>query len=232
VSDRIVSHWAASFGLPAAAFDRPGFHVVPHGSLAGWHGVWAFRRGETWVVSAPPERVADLRAKPVDPTSLHDRECLRAWLGAPEATVIGPAWWGRLPHAGLAERPPGEVRRLEARDRDALRTFRADVGEEDWATGGVEADAMAVFGAYARGQLAAIAGCRVRGDVADPCLLTLPRYRARGSATAAAWGACRFLLEEDRLLLYQTLAANEPAVRVALRVGFRHDASHMAVRLP
>jgi GNAT superfamily N-acetyltransferase len=228
---RVVAYWAEHFGLPAAVFAEPGLHIVPHAGLAGWDGGWAFRRGETWILSVPPDRVERLRAKKIERGSLHDADALRDCLAAPGAPVIGPAWWGCLSPGGLRA-APGDVRRLDEADREALLTLRAAVGEEDWSVSGVEREAMATFGAFAAGELAALAGCRLRlGGAADPCLLTHPRHRGRGLATAAGHAACRFLLDQERLVLYQTLAANAPAVALALRLGFRHDATHLAVRL-
>ena len=229
-ADRARAHWAAHFGLPEAAFDAPGVHVTAHVGLRGYRGVWAFRRGDTWVVSAPPECVDALRGEPLDAARLHDRDALRTWLGAPDATVIGPAWWGRLEPARFRPIENAAVHRVDP-NAPALDAFRTDIGA-DWGASGIDPDAMAMFGAHEGDMLVALAACRLRvHGASDPCIVTHPDWRGRGLGTAATSAACAHLLREGHLVLYQTLAANAPAVAVARRLGFRDDATHLAVRL-
>jgi len=225
-----VAYWAEHFGIPEAAFAEPGPHIVPHAALGGWNGVWAFRRGETWVVSAPPHLVPRLRQEPLAPRRLADRASLRDWLDAPGATVIGPAWWGWLDAAELRPAPAVAVEPLRGTD-EPVRRFRASIRDEDWDGSGIDLETMDLFGAIEAGELGALAACRLRGaGAADPCLFTHPARRGRGLATAAGHAACRHSLAGGRLVFYQTLVSNEAAVAVARRIGFRNEATHLAVR--
>ncbi|MDH3686038.1 MAG: hypothetical protein OEP95_07420 [Myxococcales bacterium] len=226
-----VAYWAEHFGIPEAAFADPGPHIVPHAALGGWNGVWAFHRAGIWVVSAPPHLVPRLRQEQLAPRRLADPAALRDWLDAPGATVVGPAWWGRLDAAELRPPPPVSVEPLRGTD-EPVRRFRASIRDEDWNGTGIDLETMDLFGAIEAGEIRALAGCRLRGvGAADPCLLTHPAWRGRGFATAAGHAACRHSLATGRLVFYQTLVSNEAAVAVARRIGFRDEATHLAVRL-
>ena len=58
----------------------------------------------------------------------------------------------------------------------------------------------------------------LRGDCQSP-----------GKAVVSA--SVQYALDRGRLILYQTLVANTPAVGIALALGMREYARHLAVRL-
>jgi predicted GNAT family acetyltransferase len=89
------------------------------------------------------------------------------------------------------------------------------------------------MGAYLDGErVTAMAGYRPWSDRAgDPCVLTHPKFRGRGCGTAVVSAVVAAALEEGKLLLYQTLEANRGAVKIAVRLGYRQYARHVAVRL-
>jgi ribosomal protein S18 acetylase RimI-like enzyme len=113
----------------------------------------------------------------------------------------------------------------------ALAAFRTAIGA-DWDDSGIDPEEMALFGAYDGDGLAALAACRLLAHgAADPCIVTHPARRGRGLGAAATSAACAHLLAANRLVLYQTLVSNAAAVAVARKIGFRDEATHLAVRL-
>ena len=68
-------------------------------------------------------------------------------------------------------------------------------------------------------------------EVGDPGIVTDPRLRGRGHGTTATSALLEWAFGQSWLVLYQTLRANHPAVRIARSLGFREYASHLAVQL-
>jgi predicted GNAT family acetyltransferase len=81
-------------------------------------------------------------------------------------------------------------------------------------------------------RIVAMAGYRPWSATAgDPCVLTHPERRRSGCGTAVVSQVVASALERQKTVLYQTLEANEPAVRLARRLGYQPYATHVAVRL-
>jgi hypothetical protein len=128
----IDEFWAERLGCaPRELYARV---VIVHGhrgSLAGYHGVYAFRRdGGACVVSAPAPYVAALRdaVAALTPQRAFDVDSLAGALGDEVERVVGPA---RIAYADAGDfrRVDEEgVRLLEAADDAALRALAAACG--------------------------------------------------------------------------------------------------------
>ncbi len=231
--DRVDAFWARFLGVPVDALRVPGAIVAPHAALAGWAGVWVFVREQSGVASVPPDRVAALRSAIVQqPVSgWLDPKTARALVGPDAGAAIGPSYQGWLEPARFRA-VPGDVRLLVDADASAFAELRAACPEDEWEHGGVRAAAGERWGAFHGGDLVAVAALRDRGGGAvDPGVIVHPEWRGRGHGLAVASAAVKAALQRDALVLYQTLAANAPAVTVARRLGFERYAGHVAVRL-
>ena len=234
-------YWSRFLGVPAAALRAPGVTVAPHAALAGWRGAWIFVRGESAVVSAPSDRLAALRAALASrapsalasraPAGLLDPELAASLAGVAREACVGPSFQGWIAperFTGVAARP---VRRLAASDRDALRGLRAACPPLDWEHAAVEGSAE-LFGCFEGSELIAVASLKDRGAGAcDPGIVTHPGARGRGYGGAAVAHAVAHALAGGRVVLYQTLLANRPALRIAERLGFETYATLLAIRL-
>jgi GNAT superfamily N-acetyltransferase len=231
--DRVDAFWARFLGVPVEALRAPGAVAAPHATLAGWAGVFVFVREQSGVASAPPDRVAALQPailqQPV--SAWLDPRTARALVGADAGDAIGPSYQGWLepPHF----RPvPGDVRPLTDGDAPAFAALRAACLPAEWGHGGLEGCAGDRWGAFHGGDLVAVAGLRERAAGAlDPGVIVHPEWRGRGHGLAVASAAVKDAVRRDALVLYQTLAANAPAVTIARRLGFERYAGHVAVRL-
>jgi GNAT superfamily N-acetyltransferase len=232
VAARVDRHWARFFGVDAALLGQPGVHVVPHAQLADYDGVWLFRRGATCVVSAPPERLAELRERLAarSVAELGQRDAVSA-LFPGAAAVVGPAFHASVAPDCFVPHPDPEVRALGADDVAREEALRAACPAESWQDGGPATPDAPRWGCFREARLVALAHQRAwPGDACDVGVITHPRWRGRGCGTGAASAAVEAALAEGRLVLYQTLVANTAAVSLAQALGFDPYATHLAVR--
>jgi ribosomal protein S18 acetylase RimI-like enzyme len=231
---RIDRYWAGFFGLAPEEFLRPGVRVVAHAELGAYHGAWIYRRGTTALISVPPDLVAatEGRAAALPIEALQGEEGARALFGDAVERVIGPAFQGTL--APEAFRPVASpyVRRLTPGDRSAIEQLRAACDPVEWEHSNLTPERPEAFG-YFDGALLVAASHNVprAPDAADHGVITHPGYRGRGCGKAVVSASVQYALERDRLILYQTLVANTAAVGIALAIGMREYARHVAVRL-
>jgi GNAT superfamily N-acetyltransferase len=231
---RIDGYWSRFFGLAPAEILRPGLRVLPHAGLGDYHGAWIFRRGPTVLISVPPERVAETRdrAAVLPLEAMQSPEAVEALFGDDVERVIGPAFQGHLQPEAFRPSPSPHVRRLGPADRGALEALWAASAPIDWQHSNLELDGPETFGYFADGVLAAACHNLMRApDAADHGVLTHPGFRGRGCGKAVVSASIAYALSRDRLILYQTLVSNTPAVGIALALGLTEYARHVAVRL-
>ncbi len=91
---KIDAYWCGTFGLTAEDLGAPGVRVVPHaGRLAHYAGAYAWRRGDTCMVSAPAEHVVRtaeaLRDR--DAAAAFHKDAIAAIYGDAVERIVGPA---------------------------------------------------------------------------------------------------------------------------------------------
>jgi RimJ/RimL family protein N-acetyltransferase len=235
VIERYDRFWADYLGITPAELNRPGLSIVPHVGLQGYRGIWCFRRRDRTVISAPPGWIPHLlsRLPEIREEHLMDEFALREVFGGDFDQLVGPAYQGYLipdlfrPYVGP------QVRFVRQEDMVRVEAFQKECGSDAWEIGGFHA-ATACLAAICEGdRIVSLAGFnRVwRDEAGGPCILTHRAYRGRGWATATTSAVVERVLREGKLVLYQTLEANTPSVRVARRLGYEQYATHVAVRL-
>jgi predicted GNAT family acetyltransferase len=87
-----------------------------------------------------------------------------------------------------------------------------------------------LFGCFLDDRIVAVAG-NIMWDprTANPGVITHPDYRQKGYGVAVVSAAVRSALNNNYLVLLQTLIANTPAMKIAQRLGFQPYAQHVAV---
>src|SRR5947207_13853565 len=87
------SFWANFLGCRIEDLALPQTTVVPHASLAGYLGLWVFRRQSSIIISAPPALVDTIAAAVGGPsvTDLFSEAALLQLLGDSIDRIIGPA---------------------------------------------------------------------------------------------------------------------------------------------
>ena len=152
-------------------------------------------------------------------------------LGPDFERAIGPAFQGCLDPARFEHQPNSAARPVYDSDRAAVEQFRAACGP-DWNGGGLDKAGFWRHAYFEEGQITAMAGYRAWADDAgDPCVLTRSDVRSGGRGAAVTAAVVAEALANGKLLLYQTLESNQPAVRIALSLGYDRYANHLAVRL-
>jgi GNAT superfamily N-acetyltransferase len=231
---RIDAFWAGFFGTPIEALDEPGARVVPHVGLGDYSGVWFFVRGASCLVSAPAHWVEPLREALAERTfdAVLSEEGLTIVFGEAFAGTVGPAFHGHLDPARFRPHPAPEVRAIRASDASAIEILRAACRAEDWEAASLKLESPGASGWFQDDSLLAAASLTDWGpDTVGPDVLTHPERRRAGSGKAVVSAVVSHALEAGKVLTYQTLMENQPALGIARSLGFEQYASHVAVRL-
>jgi GNAT superfamily N-acetyltransferase len=224
-------HWEAFFGIDGSLWDRRGLTVIKHVGLGDYRGIWFFHRREHWIVSAPEDWVDRLRGslETVDPASLLEEAILRSLVGDAFDRSIGPAFRGYLEPRRFQRMDHPSVRPVVAADRPLVAAIKSECEASGWNP--LEQGTHWQHAVFAGDRIVALAGCRFVGDAADPFVFTASTHRRQGLGVAVVSATVDQAMRAGKLLLYQTLQSNEGAVRVALRLGFEQDSTHVSVRL-
>jgi GNAT superfamily N-acetyltransferase len=226
----VEAFWARRLGCSAADLHHRGVVVVARPEPVAF----ACLRSGALIVAAPAGWATAVAATlhGLTPDEAFAPERLGAAFGARAGEVIGPAYQGFADSGDVLPVPTEGVRRLGAGDRAALEALRLAAGETAWEHSAIDPDRPPVFGRFAAGVLVAAATLDgTGGPVASVGVLTHPGHRGRGHGRAVAGAATRAALDDGSVAHYQTLDANTPSVAIARALGFRRDATTLAVRL-
>lgn len=228
----VDEYWSQFLGVSPERLYVPGVTVVPHKGLGDYRGVWFFSRHSSCIVSAPEDWVEQLQASRsrISSRSLtHD--ALVSLFGEHLGKIIGPAYDGYVRSEQFQPCRLHETTPVPYHD-EAVRSFTEASEPEEWEEGGLSPDCGQLVACFDSDRIVALAGFRYRSaEAGDPCVITHARHRGRGYAKAAVSRVVEHELEFGRLVLYQTLLANQASVSVATRLGFEQYANHVAVRL-
>ncbi len=234
MASRDDKFWAEFLGVEPTEWNTAGVSLRPHVGLLGYQGFWCFRRNSRTVISAPSPWLRQITQvlSGFDQDRLLEGSAWAEELGADFQRSIGPAFQGCIDAMKVSNAPQGSVRQIDDNDRLAVDRFRIECGAKDWEHSGLD-DAELWRHAYFEGALVtALAGYRTRRhDAGDPCILTHPAFRGSGHGLAVARAVIVKALANGQLVLFQTLEANQAAVRLALSLGYQRYACHLAIRL-
>jgi GNAT superfamily N-acetyltransferase len=221
--------WARRLGCTTADLHRPGLSVIDGPGT----GTFAVLRASTLIVAVPPGRRLAVVSR-LDGLTVAEAFApspLRAALGAGASWVVGPAYQGFADAADYRPASTEGVRLLGEADRSALDALRLAAGPTAWEHSAIDPDRPPVFGRFAGGVLAAAATLEDAGQpVSSVGVLTHPGHRGRGHGRAVAAAATKAALNAGSVAHYQTLDANAPSVAIANALGFRRDATTLAIR--
>jgi GNAT superfamily N-acetyltransferase len=231
----VDAYWAGVFGCTPEELRPSAPTVLPRPPGDASTGVYVMTFGAAPIAMLPSARYATAREEVMTALAdgLNDTSVWpTVFPGAVEA-VIGPATIRYADRGTFRPLPPSDaVRLLDADDRPALERLRAACAVEEWAHGGSELEAGPVVGAFAGGELTAVAGYEVWGDaLAHLSVVTHPGFRGRGHGAAAVSLAADAALVHGLVAQYRTLESNAPSVAIAVRLGFVPFARSLAVRL-
>jgi GNAT superfamily N-acetyltransferase len=235
---------------PVAAMlagEAPGPDAILGHVVATGHGrMWADRWPHPSAVLAEVGSNYLLTGTPaaVDPAAL--RPLVTGFLAAPErfAAVLAEAFPDRVVWDRLVYRlPPGqdppparttaEVRALAAADAAAVAGLSEEIGwvAKSWGGPVGLASRAHAYGAFAGGQLAAVVGTFFLGaQHEDAVVVTEPRWRGRGLATACARAWCAGVAARGRTPTWTTSPDNRGSWRIAELLGMelvRRDVLHV-----
>jgi GNAT superfamily N-acetyltransferase len=224
--------WSDFFGLEPSIWSTPGLTVTKHLRFGDWRGIWFFRRGSRWIVAAPEDWVDRLRIATAGlaPDSLLKEETLRDLVGDAFDRCIGPAFRAYLNPSRFRRVAAPSIRPLTAVDLPLVEGIADECREAGWDP--LKEGTEFQCASFDAGEIAALAGYRRQSDVVgDPFIFVRAKHRQKGLGVAATSAVVDQALSVGKMLLYQTLESNLPAVRIALRLGYEPDSTGMSVRL-
>jgi ribosomal protein S18 acetylase RimI-like enzyme len=235
-TDLADAYWAeVYFGMAIDEFRQPALHVISHaGELAGYAGVFSFRRNASCVISCPSTIVARVRVdlRTVSIEKLFDAKFLSRLL--PQTTkIIGPAWIGYLDEGSsiLAESSADVLTGASLLKR--LPELQLDCDAVEWEHSGLGSSNEFMAGYELNGNVVAAAGYRRWGrHLAHIGVITHPAYRGKGLGRRVVREAARHALGQRLVPQYRTLIANAAAMRIAESLQFKKYGESIAVRLP
>ena len=230
--------WAGDFACDPSDLRPAKAHVQAHaGRMAGATGIWILVVGEAPLVSLPPSLMVQLAASArawsntlvADPAALAE-----ALEGVSFSKIVGPAWIGYPTEGSRHRMPASRARVLTQGDMGAVARLRSLCAAEAWEHGGSDPASMPTFGTWSDpGELVALAGYKVWGEsIAHIYVVTAPAHQGRGHASAVVSCAAQHALQAGLLPQFRTLASNEAAMRVAMRLGFETYGFSVYVRVP
>lgn len=234
-TERVDQYWRETFGISEAEFAAPGILVHANGGrVSGRNAAWVFLHGDACLLSVPPDWLAPVReaAGDLSPDLLLRPDTLHSLFPGRVTRLVGPAYQGCAERRDFRPLPCERMRPLSAPDRPALERLREACDPAEWDDSGISPDSEPLFGYFDRDDLLAIAGIIPWSPcAANPAVLTHPAARGRGCGAAVASAAMAHILYQGSIVLYQTLLANRPAVRIAERLGCRQYARMIFVGL-
>ena len=234
-TERVDAYWSRFLDVSASVLRTPGVVVTPHGNrLRGYRGVWFFVRDRSAVVSAPVGWVARLEEglRSAASYDLLSADAAARVIDAAVDEVIGPSFQGWLSPESFRPVNSRDVQQIAASKTGPVQVFRSSLPRQEWKHGGIDLDVAPVWASYHGPSIVSLGQLRPHPDGAvDPCIVTHPSHRRRGHALRLVSAMTEAALSQERLILYQTLSSNLPALSIARRLGFAQYANLVAVRL-
>lgn len=219
---RANQYWSKTFGLSVGKFLEPGTKIVPHAGRLSGPKAWIFTHGESCLLSVPQKILTIIQERssriPID--QIHDEANLQAVFGDLIDSTIGPSYQGYLERDGFRPFDDPHVRRITFEEKVKLHELKESCSPEDWAESGISIDDPVLFGYFLEDRVVAAGGfIPWSKDAANPALITHPNHRGKGFGKAVASAVIEHILDQGKVVLYQTLMSNTSAVRIAEDIG-------------
>lgn len=228
---RVKEFWGDFFGIEPQELDRTGVQVVAHRGLGDYSGAWVFWRKNTILLSTPADLVAATRQAVEAAGDIDAPEALAHIFVQHAERLVGPAYQGYLDPSNFRPCHGPDVVPLLTR-HSLLGDLAAECDPDEWSAAGIDPERPEPCFGYLCGDriVAAVQNAFWAESTVSPGLIVHPDFRGRGYGKAVLSAAVSDALEQDHLVLYQTLWSNTCAVRAAAALGFTPFASHLAVR--
>jgi RimJ/RimL family protein N-acetyltransferase len=153
-------------------------------------------------------------------------------LGTTHFDVIGPAYLGYADAQQFRRLIRHPTRLLTPSDSAALAAFATTVGTVAWEHSGLGEGSQPIAGCWQEERLVAAAGYRVWGaTLAHIGVTTDPVVRGSGYGTSVVSAIGTHALEQNYVLQYRTLQANQASMAIAATLGFQAYATTLVIRL-
>ncbi len=232
MTPRIDQYWATKLGLQPELLHQPGIRVIELVDPREDNQAHVFVRDETCVISVDrnlmdrlPDQISNLALTGGDRSKGE-----QTLFSLPVDRIIGPIWQGFAEPADFKPHVSDRVRKLGPADQKSLRSMARAGTPVEWQVSGVHFDNPDLFGAFADGELVAIAHHNLLTTfAANIGVITHPAFRGRGFGKAATSMAMQDALDKGYLVLYQTMVDNGASLALAQRLGCKTYAQTLIV---
>ena len=221
--ESILDHWAERARVPRASLDRHGteIHVRPSSELDSRVILLEFETSS--VLSIPYVLASDLPEEAIRPREAKTTsdELVAGWLHGDLSLSTCDFFYYLEPHQPQPTVPPA-LRRLDAKDCDALENLQARSSRRDLERSQIAIDDPLVLGYFQDQQLMSVASLLYRGNrVADVGVLTSPEARGRGLARLVVDHLGWLGQARGKLVQYSSQHDNPMSSRVAEGLDYR-----------
>jgi murein DD-endopeptidase / murein LD-carboxypeptidase len=232
--DIVDVYWSKFFGSSPDTLRKETAQVLAHAEPANYAGCYLMEFGAAPVISLPPDEVEFYREAVAGwrPGIVRMPSVAEAVFGKRVAAMVGPAFVGYCDPNQFQPVVCDEARPLVAGDEEALETLRAACEARAWEHGGSRFRLGAMTGVFKDQELVALASYQLWGErIAHIAVVTHPRFRGHGHATAAVSALTRIVFDRQLVPQYRTLETNAASMDIARRLGFIEYATSLAIRL-
>jgi GNAT superfamily N-acetyltransferase len=233
---KVDAYWARHLGCTAAQLHAAEPVLLAHAAeMDDYRGAYMMQfKVAAPVISLPPTQVASLGPR----LAAAARESLDAdarWseiLGPLLERTVGPAWVGYASAETLRHVAADvETRLLTPADAPHVERLGRAATPDEWDNIATLPRAGVMVGAFAEGELAAVAGYEVWGEsIAHVAVLTHPAHRGRSLGRAVVSAVAGVALERGLVPQYRSLMENRASLAVANALGFQTYATSLALR--
>jgi GNAT superfamily N-acetyltransferase len=199
-----------------------------------FHHIYCFLHNQSVIIAISMDHIDVFREQAANWTQadILDEQRLRSLIGVFFGRIIGPAFIGYTDRATFHPATGKAVRFLESNDSAALEALRAACSALEWEHGGSKLEGAPVAGAFADGQLVAVAGYKSWGSlIAHLSVIAHPLYRGQGYGRAVVSELTEDILKQALIPQYQTLHSNLSSMAIGRALGFERYATTVTVRL-
>jgi RimJ/RimL family protein N-acetyltransferase len=232
--ETINSFWAYEyFGCSISDIKNSRDIVCPHLYLKGYNGIFIMRINNKYIISTPEEKVFALSKITNCGLDLFDICVLQKALNDEISRYIGPCWIGYFDDTSdFITNSTQILTKSDIAWESVFEDLQKNCDKTEWSYSGIDKKLNCIAVQYNENKIVAAAPYVLWGNkVAHIGVITHPDFRNKGFGTNVITAITKAIKEKGLIPQYRTLCLNMPAIRAAIKCGYKEFAYHISVRL-